>query len=438
MLTVKLNKSDKLPRILKKHPWVFLDELSHHIKSVQPGFPVRLVDQDSRFIAYGIGNPQSQIAFRAWSFNEADSNFYTPDFLINRLTQLWKFRLKLGFHDSFRVCFSEGDTLSGIIVDRYLLKDKSSQILVFQFSTAAFEIINPDIGKFVESWLSHLKLEYSEIPSFTKTAIIVRRSQSFAEVENLKDKKAVEVIQSAGIDLSNAQILYSRYPYSDSEYQVPFESDFIDGQKTGLFLDQSYNIGLAARWARALFSDSNKVIKILDLCCYRGAWSGHLSQYLGLQGLAIEAHLLDQSERALQHAVKNVSPFAKRVVTHQGDVMTLLDTLSEVDFDIIVSDPPAFAKGKKALGSALEGYYHLNRKALKLGSPEFLFVACSCSSVVTIADFQKVIERSLLTQSSYQIQYLGSGGHALDHTVQPYFPEGEYLKMRGYWLRNIV
>jgi 23S rRNA (cytosine1962-C5)-methyltransferase len=262
----------------------------------------------------------------------------------------------------------------------------------------------------------------------------VRRSQAYAEVENFKNKKAVEVIQDVGMDLAKARVLYSRYPYFDSKYQVLFESDFIEGQKTGLFLDQSYNIGVGAQWATHLFHGRQTKVKILDLCCYRGAWSAHISQHLKMSGISCEVHLLDQSSRALDQASRNVSPFADSIQTHEGDVMTLLDNISESDFHILISDPPAFAKSKKALGSAIEGYYQLNRKALRRTAKESLYVACSCSSVVSSLDFQKVIERALLTQSHRQIQYLNSGGHALDHTLNPFFPEGEYLKMRGYWL----
>lgn len=434
MLTVKLKKESKGGRVLKKHPWVYLDELSHHIKSVQPGFPVRLVDDQSRFIAYGIGNPQSQIAFRAWSFNEADANFFSADFLIEKLTQMWVFKHSLGFKNSFRVCFSEGDGLSGIIIDRYLLEDKKSQIIVIQLSTSTFEVLNPNFLEFLTKWLENVQKYLPHVPQVAHTALIVRRSQAFAEVENLKDKKSVEVICDAGLHLCEARVMYSRYPYRESEDEVCLESDFIEGQKTGLFLDQSYNIGLVSNWAKNLLGSRKEPIKILDLCCYRGAWAAHLSHHLKQNSVESDIHLVDQAQRALDQAKKNVSQYSPKVTCHQGDVMSLLDTLDVSGFDIIISDPPAFAKSKKALNSALEGYYHLNRKALKLANSQALFVACSCSSVVSPKDLQNVIERSLLSAQATQVTYLGSGGHALDHSLSPFFPEGEYLKMRGYWI----
>jgi len=432
MLTVKLKESDKPPRILSRHPWVYLDQLSTHIKSVQPGFPVKLVDQKSNFLAYGIGNPQSQIAFRSWSFKESEFDFFTKEYLIKKLNQMWQKRYQFGFRDSFRLCFSEGDDLSGVIVDRYLIEGGHSQILVFQLSTSAFEVINPSISGFVQEWLFELQKLFPMVPAFPNTAIIVRRSQPFAEVENLTGKRAVEIIQDAGLDLVASKVLYSRYPYFEPRYQVSFESDFFYGQKTGLFLDQSFNIGLVSSWAQQVFFGSQKRIKILDLCCYRGSWSAHLSHHLNGLGLKCQVHMVDQSERALEQASFNVNPFVEKFRVHKGDVMSILESFCDNNFDIIISDPPAFAKSKKSIGSALEGYYHLNRKALMLSSERCLFVACSCSSVVTHQEFQKVLERALLTQENKRIHFLGAGGQALDHPISPFFSEGEYLKMRGY------
>lgn len=429
MFTIKLKPKVK-SRVQQGHPWCYLDEVTEHIRSVHPGYPVCLTDSEGQFIAYGVGNPQSQIAFRAWSFNSQDKNFFSQEFLQERIASTWRQKYKMGLTDSLRVCYSEGDNLSGLIFDRYLLPEGQGQIFVYQISSAAFEALIPDFRAFSQDLINRIQKLGISLPSIDQTSIVIRRSANFQKIENLSEK-LVEVIQGDESALSSTPILYSRWPYGENT-QIQLISDFIGGQKTGLFLDQSYNIGLVAYWAARLFSNKDQV-RILDLCCYRGAWSTHLAAALKEKVQNIHVTLFDQSAEATRQAAINVAPFATSITEVVGDVMKDIEGL-EGQFDLIISDPPAFAKSKKALNSALEGYYHLNRKAISKLGDEGVLVACSCSSVVTEGDFAKVLERTFLAHPQKQVQFLGQGGHAFDHSVNPRFMEGQYLKMRGYWI----
>lgn len=426
-MTVRLKPHSK-SRILNRHPWVYRDELSDSIRSVQPGFPVCLRDEKDRFIAYGIGNPQSQIAFRAWSFNELDSNFYTESYLIQKISASWIMKSKMGFSKSFRVVYSEGDQLSGLIFDRYLTPD-GHQIFVFQISSGAFEVLLSTPQSFSEKLISNLNEMGLSLPGIDSTAILIKRSQNFMEVENLKPQK-IEVIFNASLNLTECEVLNERWPYKDS---VILLSDFIDGQKTGLFLDQSFNIGLMAQSAIQLFKNY-KTVKILDLCCYRGAWSSHLSQALkqNQKNQEVEVTLFDQSARALEQAKQSVLGVGATVQVIQGDVMKDVETINS-SFDIIISDPPAFAKSKKMASSAKEGYYHLNRKSFSKLNLQGLFIACSCTSVISEHEFSEVLLRSLRTHAEADVVNMLRGGHGFDHTLRNEFPEGRYLKMESYW-----
>lgn len=424
MFTIKL-KEKSSARVLNRHPWVYLDEVSEHIKSVQPGFPVRLVDDKNKFIAYGVGNPQSQIAIRVWSFYEPDQDFFHLKFVANKIQKAWNWRILCGLKFSFRVFFSEGDGLSGLTIDRYFISEKK-HIIVYQISSAAFDALISDYNQFTASWLQDLGWTGENL-------VIVKRSESYQKIENLKPQ-SFELLSGDSQQLSEQSVITSRWPYLSSEYHVNLISDFIKGQKTGLFLDQNYNIGLICDWSQKIFYKQSEV-KILDLCCYRGAWSTHLAQALKSAGIRVHVTLLDQSAEALRQAQLNVSPFAEQVEVIQGDVMQSLDRITS-SFDLIISDPPAFAKNKKAAGAAREGYYHLNRKVVGCLKSQGILVACSCTSVVTETEFAQVLERVARATPTYNWRHLVSGGHGPDHPVKPQFREGHYLKMMAYWLEK--
>lgn len=424
MFTIKL-KEKVQARVLNRHPWVYVDEVSEHIKSVQPGFPVRLVDDKNRFVAYGIGNPQSQLAIRVWSFNEQDHDFFNQEFVIKKIKQAWEWRIQAGFQASFRVLFSEGDGLSGLTIDRYFITyDK--QIIVYQLGSGAYDVLIPDFKAFTTQWLTALGW-------VGETSTIVKRSATYQKIENLKPQ-TFELLSGDEAELGHQAVVTSRWPYLGLSTQVSLVSDFIKGQKTGLFLDQNFNIGLICHWAQKLFAHRAE-IKILDLCCYRGAWSTHLAQALSQVGVKVQVTLLDQSAEALKQAQLNVSQFASQVEMIQGDVMQALDQITNT-FDLIISDPPAFAKNKKAAGAAREGYYHLNRKVVNCLNEQGLLVACSCTSVVTEGEFAQVLERVARVTPQFEWRHLVTGGHGPDHPVKPQFREGHYLKMMAYWLEK--
>jgi len=425
MITLKLRPKTN-SRVTLGHPWVYKDEVTEHIKSVQPGFAVCLLNSEGQFLAYGFGNPNSQIAVRVMTRDQNESQFFSEDWVLEKIIQAWQWRFKMGFTESFRVVYSEGDGLSGLIFDRYLTSNQG-QIFVFQILSAGFEVLISDWAGFCEKL--NLKLNQLNIcgTSWDQTSVILKRSEAFWNVENLKPIK-LEVVKSAEENLAQVMVLYRSWLASEP---LVFETDFLNGQKTGLFLDQSYNIGLAAQVLTRFYSSGDQV-KMLDLCCYRGAWSAHLAQALKAKGVIVEADLLDQSDTAAQGAVKNVTPFVQKAQALVCDVMKDFEIKVQDTYDIVISDPPAFAKNKKAHHQALQGYYHLNKRAVKKIKNQGFLIACSCSAVVTEGDFYSILEKVFQSESAnpnFKVKCVGTGGHALDHVVLPTFKEGQYLKM---------
>ncbi|MCS6838532.1 MAG: methyltransferase domain-containing protein [Bdellovibrionaceae bacterium] len=433
MLEIKI-KDQGRSRFRKGHPWLYRDELSEHIKSVHPGFPVKLIDEDGSFLAYGVGNSQSQIAFRTWSLDPNDRDFFSIDFVLKKLVFLWKLKWVLGFRSSFRVCYSESDGLSGLILDRYLSDDQRTQALVFLISSAAFDVIVKDWREFCERYLNSLRNEGFLLPPMSHTAVLVRRNEQFKEIENFDTKRMLEVINPSCLQLESWVSRFHFYPYSESCW-IKLKTDLIGGQKTGLFLDQSLNIGLVAHLVQNFFSQKSH-LRILDLFCYRGSWSSVISHQLSNLGKKIEVTLVDQSELALQQAEENVKNAGCHSVTvFHDDVFNFfkLHSNNSQFWDIVICDPPAFAKTKNAIPQALKAYRSLARSSLAcVESKGGILVVCSCSSVVSEADFKEVLEGVIKEQCNIRVHQLLRGSQGLDHTVTPFFPEGNYLKMLVY------
>jgi 23S rRNA (cytosine1962-C5)-methyltransferase len=207
---------------------------------------------------------------------------------------------------------------------------------------------------------------------------------------------------------------------------VTLECDLLNGQKTGLFLDQSANIDLLARHAASLFR--GKPVRVLDLCCYVGQWSVRLAHALKAAGCEVEVTAVDVSKTALEFAARNLAQAGATVTTQALDVLRDLETLEGNAYDIVVCDPPAFAKSRKDLPTALRAYAKLNAQAFRLARAGGLVASCSCSGLVSGDDFREAVHRAL-QRTERAARCLGTGGHASDHPTLLGFPEGTYLKM---------
>ena len=421
-------------RIRARHPWVFSNELLDSPKGILPGEEIELQDMQGHFLARGYGNPHSLISFRAMSFFPKENFSMQPEFLAARLLLAWQFRFQAGFRKSFRVCFSEADQMPGLILDRYVFTKAGEVYQVFSYQLltsgmdAAFqkgnqwEIILRQLAD------SALAKGYSDI-GWDHTLILQRNDVNIRKLEGLtvEPPRVLRTFAEEGLTDINIEI-QNALKTSDTLF---FNVNLIEGQKTGFFLDQSFNMKLLiSHLQNQKELLHGKKLKILDLCCYMGQWSAQIANNLKKWGIDFEVHLVDVSELALEKARKNLEPYGGEVFSYKADVLSLENVagLAQNKFDVVISDPPAFVKNKKDLHPGLHAYTKLNTQAFRLCNPGAVVVSCTCSGLVQLEDFKEALRKSIL-KSGHNARCLAYGGQGWDHPNLMSFPEGYYLKM---------
>ncbi len=409
-------------RIRSKHPWVFSNELDKSPKGHTPGNSVILVDSDEKFLAAGYGNPNSLIAFRALSFEKNETEFYSIDFVVNKVLKAWQQRASLGFHHSFRLCYGEGDFLPGIVIDRYVAEDSNSskvQIFVIQVLTYGMSNLLTDLNLFFQKLNEGALQQNLSSVGWDKTAIVVRNDVSIRKLEGLEVAKPFCAREVPGLSLKNIPI------FIDGEFKM--NCDLLEGQKTGFFLDQVFNISLMCNLLKKM-DLRGKTIKVLDLCCYVGHWSSRISHEVSKLGGKVESLCVDVSDSALQFAKANVEQSGGQVTILKQDVMENLSMIPEGQFDIVIADPPAFIKSKKDIPTGTHAYLKLNTSAFKFVKLGGLVASCSCSGLFEEEMLKSVVEKAI-RRNNQQARCISHGGHSADHPVLLGFSEGFYLKM---------
>jgi len=373
-------------RLRDGHVWVYRSDIIS-ADGISPGALVRVTDERGKFLGTALYSSASQIAIRMISSHEV------PDLLAllrERILQAIAYRerlLSLGNAqktDAYRVIFSEADFLPGLIVDRY------NDLLSLQILTQAMD---------AEPVRQTVLAELTE--KFHPAAIAERVDPKIRELEQLPPRPSslLQGEKSATIFTMNG---------------VKFRFDAFEGQKTGAFLDQRENYAAAAEYAHG---------EALDVFCYQGGFALHLAQKC--------SHVtgVDSSRPALEVADRNATLNGREIEWIEANAFDLLRDYSTAgrQYDTIVLDPPAFAKSKKTLDTALRGYKELNLRALKMLRPGGILVTCSCSYHVSPAEFMGV-----LTQASRDvhktIRILENRGQAKDHPNLAVVPETAYLK----------
>jgi 23S rRNA (cytosine1962-C5)-methyltransferase len=421
-------------RIRSRHPWVFSNEIVDSPKGIVPGEEIELQNLQGHFLARGYGNPHSLISFRAMSFVQREEFTMRPEILTDRLLTAWKFRHKLGFKTSFRLCFSEADSMPGLILDRYLFQKNGEtfQVYSYQLLTSGMDLAFKKNSQWevilktlTESALSE---KLSDIP-WSHTLVLQRNDVNIRKLEGLQVEEP-QLLKTVGSeDLKEVEILVQNV-LNEKEF-ISFNINLPEGQKTGFFLDQTFNMRLLLESLQSEKQElKNRKVKILDLCCYMGQWSAQIVTNLKSWGVDCEVHLVDVSELALEKARKNIEKTGVPVFVYKKDVLSLeeLQELQSHKFDVIISDPPAFVKNKKDLNQGLAAYTKLNLQALKLAAPGATVVSCTCSGLVSLEDFKESLRKSIL-KSGAAAKCIAYGGQGWDHPHMMHFPEGYYLKM---------
>lgn len=386
-------KKGREDSVLRFHPWVFSGAIAEVTGNPEEGDLVSVYSCDGTLLACGHWQIGS-IAVRILSF---DSDVLRPDFWEVMISRALDVRRAAdladagdGSTDCYRLVHGEGDNLPGLIVDYY------GGVCVMQAHSA---------GMF------RARKQISE-------ALLKVYGNSLAAVY---DKSSGTAPFKAGLDLVDGY-LYRRTGYSDDMQTVHenghnFIVDWTSGQKTGFFLDQREN--------RALVEKYSAGRKVLNLFCYTGGFSVY-----ALAGGAAYVESVDSSKRAAELVDRNVALNgfgADRHSTLCCDAIDYLKSVPEGKFDLIIVDPPAFAKHRGALRNALRAYQRLNAAAISKAASGGLVFTFSCSQVVDKETFALTVF-SAAAQTGRSVRILDRLNQPADHAVNIYHPEGEYLK----------
>jgi 23S rRNA (cytosine1962-C5)-methyltransferase len=371
-----------------RHPWVLDSAIDRVEGDPADGDVVDLLGDKGKFIARGVFNSRSRIRVRLYTW-DADTPL-DDAFWRRRTAAALELRSQLGYDDpqgAARLIFSEGDGLSGLIVDRY------ADYLAVQATAQAMAVRLPQIVPMLVEMLH-------------PRGIMLRTERG--------------VSRSEGIELRDG-------PYWGAPPDGPilivdngltYEVDLAEGQKTGFYLDQRENRVAAARYLRDR--------RVLDMFCYSGGFAlaasalGHAREVLGV----------DTSERAVLLAAANAQRNGlENVRFQQGDGFETLESLLAAGerFGGVILDPPKFARSRGAVDEALRAYHWLNRLGVSLLEPGGILVTCSCSGHVTREDFLYMLV-GVAQQTHREIQILDQRGASPDHPVSAACLESEYLK----------
>jgi 23S rRNA (cytosine1962-C5)-methyltransferase len=368
-------------RLKDGHLWVYRSDIIS-ANGVPPGSIVAVVDPRGQFLGTALYSSASQIAIRLIS-RETVSDL--PVVLRGRIADAIAYRQSI-VHDTnaYRVVFSEGDLLPGLIVDRY------NDMLAMQILTQAMD---------QESVRQAL---ISELSERLHPASIVERVD--ARVRQLEDLP----VRVPGL------LRGERISTTFAMNGVQFHFDALEGQKTGAFLDQRENYAAATQYAHG---------EGLDVFCYQGGFALHVA--------ARCSHVtgVDSSRPALEVADQNAALNHRDIEWIEANAFDLLKdyAASGQRYDTITLDPPAFAKTKRDLDAALRGYKELNLRALKMLRPGGVFITCSCSFHLSQADFLQMLA-SASSDARRTVRVVEVRGQAKDHPVLLGVPETAYLK----------
>lgn len=380
---LKKGKEESLKRF---HPWVFSGAIHHTDDEIDEGETVRVVLLDGTFIAVGHWQIGS-IAVRVLSFDDEEID---DEFWKKRLSSALEMRKSLGIADNpnnntYRLIHGEGDNLPGLVIDCY------GRTAVMQAHSVGMHVCRMAIAR-----------QLVEVMG--------------SRIENVYYKSETTLPYKAELGQENGFIVGGSSDNIAVENGLRFYVDWLKGQKTGFFVDQRENRSLLERYAQGR--------NVLNMFCYTGGFS-----FYAMRGGAKMVHSVDSSSKAIDLTNRNVElnfPGDPRHEAFCEDAFKFLDAADHM-YDLIILDPPAFAKHRAALHNALKGYTRLNVKAferIKSGGVLFTF---SCSQVVTKDHFRNAVFTAA-AQSGRRVRILHQLHQPADHPINIYHPEGEYLK----------
>lgn len=382
-------KKGKEESLLRFHPWIFSGAISHSDTAPVEGDIVDVYNSEQKFIARGhcqIGS----IAVRVLSFNEAEE--IDNQWWEEKIREAYTMRSRLSIFGDATTCYrlvhGEGDLLPGLIIDIY------GHTAVVQAHSVGMYLSRKEIAN----------------------AIVAVMGDSITAVY---DKSSGTLPYNADIEPMDGYLYRKSDSATDNvvlENGVKFNVDWVKGQKTGFFIDQREN--------RELVRHYSKGKKVLNTFCYTGGFSIY-----ALSGGAVKVTSVDSSAKAVEMAENNVKLNFGENAPHSGVVVDALDYLKKIDgeYDLIILDPPAFAKHRDALNNALKGYRRINSQAMSQIAHGGILFTFSCSQAVSKEQFRNSIF-SAAAMAGRRVKILHQLTQPADHPINIYHPEGEYLK----------
>lgn len=368
------------------HPWVFSGAIQRMDKDINEGEVVNVITSYGEFIGrghYQIGS----IAVRILTFDDEQID---DRFWYHRLSVALQVRLGIGIADNpenntYRLVHGEGDNLPGLVIDCY---GKTAVVQAHSVGMhEARQAITEQLVKVMEG-----------------------------RIENVYYKSETTLPYKAELGQENGFVYGGTDENVALENGLKFHVDWLRGQKTGFFVDQRENRSLVEKFAKGK--------KVLNMFCYTGGFS-----FYAMRGGAEVVHSVDSSAKAIELTTENVElnfPGDKRHEAYCEDAFKFLDKCGD-QYDLIILDPPAFAKHRAALHNALKGYTRLNLKALEHIKPGSLLFTFSCSQVVTKDNFRNAVFTAA-AMAKRKVRILHQLHQPADHPINIYHPEGEYLK----------
>ncbi len=379
-------KRGKEESLLRFHPWVFSGAILRMDEGIEEGDFVRVLAENGGFIAVGhyqIGS----ISVRVLSFRdvEIDEKFWE-----SRLASALQMRISIGIADNpqnntYRLVHGEGDNLPGLVIDCY------GKTAVMQAHSVGIHVCRKDIANALMQVMG-------------------------SRIENVFYKSETTLPFKAELGQENGFIIGGSDDNTALENGLKFHVDWLRGQKTGFFVDQRENRSLLEQYARGK--------RVLNMFCYTGGFS-----FYAMRGGAELVHSVDSSGKAIELTRANVElnfPGDTRHEAYCDDAFKFLEKAGN-QYDLIILDPPAFAKHRGALHNALKGYTRLNRAALEKIQKGGILFTFSCSQVVTKDNFRNAVFTAA-AQSGRKVRILHQLHQPADHPINIYHPEGEYLK----------
>ena len=378
-------KSGKEQSVRRFHPWIFSGAIKKMYGEPAEGDLVDVYDNKDEFLAVGHYQPSS-IAVRILSFKQINPDI---DFFRDQIKRAIDYRKSLGIIGNpdinvFRIVHAEGDGLPGLIIDYY------NGVAVMQMHSIGFYRIRKEIAAIIADLM-------------------------MGQIIAVYDKSETTIPHMAGITGVNEFLFGNSGPVIVTENGYKFKIDWTTGQKTGFFIDQRDN--------RMLLERFTKGKNVLNMFGYTGAFSVYAMKNAAL------VHTIDSSFPAIELANENIKLNFGDDPRHQSFQVDAFDYLNNIkdQYDVIILDPPAFAKHYNVLANALQGYKRLNMKAIEQIRPGGVIFTFSCSQVVTKENFRKSVFAAA-ANTGRSVRIIHQLTQPPDHPVNIYHPESEYLK----------